>query len=197
MSKTLAIFFTYIMHVLNLVFLVGCASATVTYFRDPASINRAYSKIAVTYLSSDLVLRAYIETETSNMLRKKGVSAVALSSIYSPTEVQSAENLLHSLTSNGIELLLAVTDAASNTSTSYMGFANTNYSTGTTSYSMIPITSVQSTANVQAYDVEQGKNVWVATANGRGERPKRVYDAMIEEVIAKMLEPGLLSASSD
>lgn len=189
---------------------IGCASASVSYYRDPESLGKTYKRVAILYPIQNVGVRIQIENQVKQYMRKKGVDALTAAEVYSPTKTLDPQEFIFSMKKYGIEGLIFIKDSQTaeqlhtylvpNTNTVNVRttdtYGNSYYSTGTyTTYNTSSYSTYATTSNVEVYDLETFKRVWVGTVDGTGLSPDQVATKMISVTTDEMIKSRLLSAS--
>lgn len=203
MKKQRAIFVLLIW----MAFIVGCASTSITSFRDPSFATKTFYRILVVSPSADLESRTKAESAFVERLAKHSVEGIPSISVFMPTRTYTNEELLKLLSENSIDgvLLVTLTDASTKqvyipASSSTYGQAtlsgNTvNYSANTQQYGGYNISQPRLRYEMRLYDVLTGNTAWVATSLTRGGAAVK-FDTLIgslaDTAVEKLKEDGLL-----
>lgn len=138
------------------VVLAGCASTSMTTFVDPALAGRRYGKVMVHVASSDLALRKQIEARGVERLQDIGAPAASALDLFFPGREYSADELLTTLKTNGVEAVLLIRSAVSGSTAQYIPptYHTTSQSSGvatTTGYASGSATTRGNTTYGSAY----------------------------------------------
>ncbi len=202
-KKQYAIFDLFILTV----FITGCASTSITSFRDPSFAAKSFYKILVMSPFADLESRTKAESAFVERLAKHSVEGIPSISVFMPTRTYTNEELFKLLSENSIDgvLLVTLTDASSNQvyipafSSTYGQASLTgntlNYSANTFQAGGYYVSRPQVHYEIQLYDVLTGNTAWVATSLTRGSASTN-FDILIgslaDTAIEKLREDGLL-----
>lgn len=203
MKKQYAIFVLFIW----MVFIAGCASTSMTSFRDPSFAKKTFHRILVVSPFADLESRTKAEAVFVERLAKYSVEGILSIRVFMPTRTYTNEELLKFLSEHMIDgvLLVTLTDAYTAqayvpTSSSTYGQAtltgNTvNYSAHTQQYGGYYISKPRVRYEIRLYDVLTGNTAWVATSLTRGNAFARfdtLIGSLVDTAVEKLREDGLL-----
>jgi hypothetical protein len=90
----------------------GCASTSMSSFRDPQYLNHKCERIAVIVGSSNLMVRAELEQKMVRSFREDGVFAIAGTQIFPPTRTIADSTIAPTLLEKGIDSYLLIAPGA-------------------------------------------------------------------------------------
>ena len=185
---------------------VGCASTKIIGSWKNADSTKAYSKIMIVGLSSNMVAKTNVEAQMAKVLGAQGVKAMGAGNIFSP-EVKITDEMKQQvsakLKSEGYDglLTLAVISVDKETSyvpgTTYAPYAYPGYSSywGYYGYYAPQVYSpgyyVDSKVyNIEAnlYDVESGKLMWSARSESTDPSSLDSFSRQYSEVVVFQLQ---------
>ena len=188
-------------------FIGGCASTSMTTFRDPSFATTIYHRILVVAPFVDLESRTKAEAAFVERLAKYSVEGVPSIRIFMPTRTYTNEELLKLLSENMIDGVLLVTFTDAYTTQAYMPASSStygqatltgntvNYSAHTQQYGGYYISKPRVRYEMRLYDVLTGNTAWVATSLTRGNAFAR-FDTLISSLadtaVEKLRDDGLL-----
>lgn len=203
MKKHHAIFVLFIW----ILFIGGCASTSMTSFRDPSFATKTFHKILVVAPFADMESKTKAEGAFVKRLAKYSAEGIPSIQVFMPTRTYTNEELLKLLSENMIDgvLLVTLTDAYTKqayvpASSSTYGQAtltgNTvNYSAHTQQYGGYYISKPRVRYEMRLYDVLTGNTAWVATSLTRG-NAFASFDTLIgslaDTAVDKLRDDGLL-----
>lgn len=165
--------------------LSGCASTSVTAFKDPEFANARFERIAVYANTLNLEWRSSLEQGMAEEVIAQGGSAIPSMLIIPPTANQSAEEAVQALIDNNVSAVLQIdigdsgvqeqwipqTGSTTTTTGTASVYGNTGVYSGsshTTNYGGYNVNKPWANMQTRLFDVESGKTVWIASSSTGG-----------------------------
>jgi hypothetical protein len=173
-----------------LLFVTGCASTSMTSFRDPSFATKAFHRILIVSPFADLESRTKSESRFVECFSRYAVEGISSIRVFMPTRTYTNEELSKLLSENGIDGVLLVTLADAYTAQTYVPTSSStygqatlsgntiNYSAYTQQYGGYYISKPRVRYDLRLYDVSTGNTAWVASSLTRGNAFAR-FDTLI------------------
>lgn len=190
-----------------ILFIVSCASTSVTSFRDPAFATKTFQRMLIVAPFADLESREKAEGAFVEHLAKYSVEGIPSIRIFMPTRTYTNEELVKLLSENKIEGVLVITLTDAYKTQAYVpAFSSTygqasltgntvNYSAYTQQYGGYYISKPKVRYELRLYDVLTGNTAWVATSLTRGNAFAHfdtLINSLADTTTEKLKDDGLL-----
>lgn len=175
----------YLLILILIIFIVGCASTKMTSFKDPDYQNTEFKRILVVANTNDLEDRQKLESKMVEDFSEVGVYALESYKLFPPTRELTDEEKVDLLLKNNIDSFISISVGESGVSDVYIPQTssttktegNVNVYGNTARYKEKSTTTYQGGYTVhkpwaqfetKLYDVSNGHMAWIATSFTRG-----------------------------
>ena len=187
---------------------IGCASTSITSFKDPAYRDKLLTKILIYVAEDDLKTRFDLEQEFVSILSEHGIPAIESYKLFPPKRKLKEEVMKDSIISNGIDAYLVAsiknsgvetirlpTTTISKTKGNINTFGDFESKTETTETGGGTFKKPWANIYTKILDAETGNTVWIADASSGGSAFasfRDVYGSYCEEVVSNLFKDRLL-----
>jgi hypothetical protein len=119
--------------ILGLVLITGCATTSISSFRDPSFVGKRFQRILVVAPFADLESRTKAESAFVEGLAKYAVEGISSILVLMPTRTYTSEDLSKLLSENQIDGVLLVTLTDAYTTQTYVPGSSSTYGQATLS----------------------------------------------------------------
>ncbi len=195
-----------------IIFLLGCASTSMTSFKDPDYQNTEFKRILVVANTNDLEDRQKLESKMVEAFSEIGVYALESYKLFPPTRELTNEEKVDLLLKNNIDSFISISVGESGVSNVYIPQTSSTTKTegdvnvygNTARYKEKSTTTYQGGYTVykpwaefetKFYDVSNGRMAWIASSYTGGNayaNRNTVINSYCGKTVDKLLEDKLI-----
>lgn len=169
-------------------FLIGCATTSITGYSDPKYKNKKYSNIIVYASDYSFEKGRMFENSLCNKFEKKGVDCVPFTALFPPTREYSKDEIYNKLNKGNAKSVLVMSfqgDVSDSKIFGYQSYGNTTYANR--SYNR------QSSVGLRLLDTKTRETAWVGEAKTVGQGALNVGDrefnvSIINKVVSELFK---------
>lgn len=198
--------------IVALLTLEGCASTTITSFKDPQYKTTTFNRILVIANFSNLQRRWRVETQLVKEFQRIGVFAIEYLNLFPPTRDYTDEEKINQLVNNNIDSFIMIDAGESGVSQVYIpqigsyttktgkvniygNAATYDEKSTTTNYGGYVISKPWAHFNAKLFNASNGQNAWIASAftGGNGLAGfDTVIDSFCWKMVQQLIDDGII-----